>query len=580
MIDLSRLSAPVAAAAVALLAAPSWAGTASAATPGVRAAGPVSPTNDALIGVPGAAFGVTDAGPLPASASVAVDFVLRYRHADELERDAALVSTPGSPYYRQFLSNAQWNAYFAPGTQSVQRVTALLNRAGFRIASIGANRGIVKAVAPTSVVERYFNTTLRAALQPGRGLKYRNVTPAVIPAELAADVLAVTGLDSIETIRLKPAPHGVPESPSAQQARLASQAPPLFGPGGVNELGPAVLLTGYSYPTGKNGKGATIGISVPDGFVASDTAAYLKYFQITQTGKVTVVPINGGYKGGPQGEGTLDVESISGLAPAADVLFYEWPDFSNTSILDSFNTIVSDDAVSSVSNSWGGAENGQPASLLKASDKIFLQAVMKGIDFIFSSGDAGAEADGSSVVAAWPADDPNVTTLGGVHIKVNSSTGAIVFTTGTWKNLGSGNNYRDGSGGGVSKIYPLPSYQSQVAISTTGRNEPDISVVGDQEDANYAASFGGWYSQGGTSWSAPSFNALLADIVSETGKKPGFVNPTLYKAYGKGPAAFVTDVVHGYNGIDGLFGYKAVKGYDLVTGFGTPVGTALLKVLQ
>jgi kumamolisin len=294
--------------------------------------------------------------------------------------------------------------------------------------------------------------------------------------------------------------------------------------------------------------------------------------------------VKGGYHDGPQGEATLDVETISGLAPGANIDVYEAPNFANANIIASLNAVVDQHKVSSVSNSWGEGENLVPANILKSSDNIFKQAVAKGIEEIFSSGDSGAEGDyrqnGSyAVVADWPACDPYVTALGGVHITVNGTTGAIESTTATWLNLKDRNGYADASGGGISAVYALPSYQSQIAIKTTGRNVPDLALPGDQEDANYAASFGGWYSQGGTSWSGPAFNAMLADVESGLGTTTGFVNPTLYAAYGTGGASFVGDVTTGANGIFGHFGYSAGPNYDLTTGMGTPIGSALLSIL-
>ncbi len=579
MTRILRLATPAAAAFTAMILTPLGASASAAA---LRPAS-VPASTGPLIDVPGTALGLTDAGALAATALVPVDFILNEQHADELAHDIALLSAPRSPYFHRFFTNEQWNAYFAPSAATVQRVIGLLNRAGFHVTQISANRKIVSAVAPAAVVQRYLRTTLRMVDQPGLGLRYRNAVPAIIPAELAGDVMAVTGLDNLESIRIKPHPHGTPETVAQQQARLARPTPPLFGPAGVSELGPAVLASGYSYPSA--GAGVTVGINIPgDTAVPSDTATYESYFGITPTGKLTIVPVNGGYHGGPQGEATLDVETIVGLAPAANINVYEAPNFSNKNIIASLNAVVSANTVSSVSNSWGEGENLVPKAILESSDSIFEQAVAKGIEFIFSSGDSGAEGDyrqnrSYKVVTDWPACDPNVTAVGGVHIDVNATTGAIISTTATWLNLRSGKGYADASGGGVSAVYGLPPYQTQVAIKSSGRNVPDVSLVGDEEDANYAKAFGGWYSQGGTSWSGPAFNAMLADIASKNGKTTGFINPTLYAAYGAGGASFVTDVTTGANGIFGQFGYPATVNFDLATGVGTPIGTALLSVL-
>jgi pseudomonalisin len=278
----SRFTTPAATALAALLLAPALTATASASA-GPRQ--PASFTVPAKIGtsidVPGLALGVRDAGALTANTLLPIDFILNDRHTDELAHDIELLTTKGSPYYRRFLTNEQWNAYFAPSEQSVERVAGALTRAGFQVQSVTENREIVSAVGPAAVIARYFNTSLRAVVQPGLGLRYRNAAPATIPAAIAGDVLTVTGLDNLETIRIKPHPVG-----SAQLSSVGPTTPPLFGPAGVSELGPAVLASGYQYPAGDTGAGVTVGINIPgDTALFSDTATYLKYFGVKHTGK-------------------------------------------------------------------------------------------------------------------------------------------------------------------------------------------------------------------------------------------------------------------------------------------------------
>merc|ERR1719161_3536313 len=84
----------------------------------------------------------------------------------------------------------------------------------------------------------------------------------------------------------------------------------------------------------------------------------------------------------------------------------------------------------------------------------------------------------------------------------------------------------------------------------------------------------------GTSASCPVFAgivSLLNDAQIKNGKKPlGFLNPWLYQN-----AHAFTDVTVGSNRIDrsGLsvqYGWDAVKGWDPVTGLGTPMFNKLL----
>ena len=533
--------------------------------------------------------GLRDAGSLAGTAPVHLGFVLAYQHANELERDVLLVSTKGSPEYRHFVSSAQWNAYFAPSAATVRATAIALQRAGFRIESIPDNRGVIDAVAPASVVSGFFATQLRAVIQPSVGLRYRNATPALIPQALRGTVLAVTGLDTLERHRLPihprfaPAPLNVPSpNAAAQQARIGG---PVTAPDGG--YGPVVLANGYQYPVqrGYDGTGTTVGITIPDTYLDSDTAAFLKYFHIKQSGKVTRFPVNGGYTGPLAGEATLDTETISSLAPGANIDVYQFPDFSTRSIIDTYNRVVSDNVVDSVSNSWGGCELGNPPLYLAASNIIFQQAALKGITFIFSSGDSGAyTCGGTTPTASDPASQPYVVAVGGISFKANAA-GKIVSTTASWvdarKLIGPG---IDG-GGAVSQIWPLPAYQNNVAVSKKGRNVPDLSLPGDVEDAWYIV--GGWHGPvGGTSWSAPAFNAMLTEVNEVIGQengmpvsRSGFVNPSLYAAYGSVGNLVFTDVTQGNNGAFIGPGFSATPGFDLATGLGTPIGFGLAQFL-
>lgn len=521
---------------------------------------------------------IRDAGPLAGSVPIRVGFVLTGRHADELERDVALVSSKGSLQYRHFLSNAQWNAYFAPSEQTVQSVAVALRRAGFTIRSVASNRGMIEAEAPSGAVARYFSTTFRRAIEDGSsGLRYRNATPARIPGELRAAVAAVVGLDDIDNVHL-----ARPQTLS-RPAGAFDIGGPILGPD--KGYGPAVFATGYDYPVrhGYDGSGGTVGITIPDDYLDSDTAAYLAFFRIKQTGTVRRIPVDGGYIGPPQGEATLDVETISALAPGANIDAYEFPP-TTRGILDTFNQIVADNVVDAFSNSWGGCEITEPALAREAEKTMFEQAALKGITVISMSGNSGAYGCYKRPAVEADASNPYDTAVGGVHVDVHPRTGAFLSTLGTWSVALTKGPY--GSGGGVSREWPLPSYQRKVAVDTSGRNVPDLALAGDIEDSWYFK--GCWCGPiGGTDWAAPAFNAMLEEtnqvIGHENGVRilrAGFVNPSLYAAYGAvGERAF-TDVTQGSNGVPKIGpGYNAGAGYDLVTGLGTPVGMGLAEYL-
>jgi len=82
----------------------------------------------------------------------------------------------------------------------------------------------------------------------------------------------------------------------------------------------------------------------------------------------------------------------------------------------------------------------------------------------------------------------------------------------------------------------------------------------------------------GTSMATPTFSGIMSVLNSHqiklTGKPLGFVSPLLYKMWGDNPTTF-NDVIIGDNicteqGCAGCKGWLATKGWDPVTGLGTP----------
>ena len=77
---------------------------------------------------------------------------------------------------------------------------------------------------------------------------------------------------------------------------------------------------------------------------------------------------------------------------------------------------------------------------------------------------------------------------------------------------------------------------------------------------------------GGTSAVAPLWAGLIALLNQKLGKPVGYLNPLLYGSLmGTGACR---DVVSGNNG-----SYSAAKGWDPCTGWGSPVGSKLLRAL-
>lgn len=109
-----------------------------------------------------------------------------------------------------------------------------------------------------------------------------------------------------------------------------------------------------------------------------------------------------------------------------------------------------------------------------------------------------------------------------------------------------------------------------------GRGYPDVSAVGDNV---VIFNNGAPTIIGGTSAAAPVFAAILNRINEEriaAGKGTvGFVNPTLYSNPG-----VLHDITVGNNSGCGTPGFYASKGWDPVTGLGTPNYPAMLNLFM
>ena len=156
-------------------------------------------------------------------------------------------------------------------------------------------------------------------------------------------------------------------------------------------------------------------------------------------------------------------------------------------------------------------------------------------------------------------------------------------------------------GGGVSTVWPMPSYQSGAAtslgvlgpqstcptsaIAGNCREVPDVSADAGTPIAIYCSydepvTCGpkGWTPLVGTSAAAPVWAPLfaLADASPSCAADGdvGFANPALYAvAGGDHYAAAFHDIASGDDDLTGTNGgrYKAGPGYDLASGLGTPI---------
>jgi YVTN family beta-propeller protein len=186
-----------------------------------------------------------------------------------------------------------------------------------------------------------------------------------------------------------------------------------------------------------------------------------------------------------------------------------------------------------------------------------------------------------------PSTQPGVTSVGGTSI--SGGLGPPPTET-TWN---SRKTYSDGAGGGgMSSTFAMPVYQ-QALLGSAGngqspcaggvcRETPDVSADADPAKGyivyNTSNHLGGWTAFGGTSASAPLWAAVLAVVSSADGTTSGVgpLNPALYALASTGTSYF-NDVTTGDNDYNATNSgqYPAQRGYDMATGLGTPIASAL-----
>jgi hypothetical protein len=399
--------------------------------------------------------------------------------------------------------------------------------------------------------------------------------PTATPKPTASPTTAPTATPK-PTATPTTAPTATPKptaSPTATPTASPSGCSGSAADSGALSNSSGYLATGvakaFDYPVqhGCNGAGQTVAIAIDDPVTASYTSAYLKAAGVTQTGTVTNEAVDGGGSG-DEPEVDLDVQTIAGLAPGANIIVYDMGSLTDQAIEDTYNKVLSDGKAHVVNSSFGGCESSDTA-FADSTNSIAEQGAATGVTFAASSGDSGSDecsTGNSPPGVSAPAGGPYFISVGGLNF-TESTSGVLQTLTGTGD---SNSGYL--SGGGVSTVFALPSYQSGIAGTiSSGRNQPDISGPGVGVAVYTGGSFGEY---DGTSWASPAIVALIAEVNQLHGSNAGFVNPSLYSVYTADGYKAYTDCTSGNNG-----SYSCKTGYDQVSGIGAPQGWALANDL-
>lgn len=509
--------------------------------------------------------GAQEVGPADPNEMVDVTLRLRARsgktpfvNADEFKKSIAK---------RTILSRKEFEKQHGADPASMSLVESFAREHGLTVKEKSPERCTMILSGTVSAMNGAFGVELKKYRHASG--EYRGRTGEIhLPSELSSVVEGVFGLDN----RPQAKPHFRRRREQAGARALAQSV----------SYTPVQVAALYDFPANVTGSGECIAlIELGGGFNPTDLANYWKQLSLGTTPTVIAVSVgNGGNTptgdpNGPDGEVMLDIEVAGAIAPGSKIVAY-FAENTDAGFLNAITTAVHDSAntPSIISISWGGPESSWTQQAMISMDEAFQAAAAMGITVCVAAGDDGS-TDGVSDRrnhVDFPASSPNVLACGGTRLV---GSGTAISSETVWNEL---NNNEGATGGGVSDVFPLPSYQKSAGVPPSanpggkvGRGVPDVAGNADPTTGYATLVDGESGVTGGTSAVAPLWAGLTALLNQSLGKPAGFLNPLLYQA---NETADFNDITSGTNGA-----YSARVGWDACTGLGSPKGVDIAKAL-
>jgi kumamolisin len=510
--------------------------------------------------------GAREIGPANPNETVDVTIRLRSRAEKKSMVDASEFTKPIEKH--TILSRKEFEQRHGADPESVARIESFARQHKLSVKEKSSARRTVILSGTVAAMNEAFGVELKEYEHPGG--RYRGRTGAVLlPAELHDVVEGVFGLDN------------------------RPQAKPHFrrrhGRGGVRAAAvsssytPIQVAALYKFPAGVDGAGECIAlIELGGGYKPTDLSNYWSQLKLSETPTVSAVSVGSGSNkptgdpDGPDGEVMLDIEVSGSIAPGTKIVVY-FAENTDAGFLNAITTAVHDSTnkPSVVSISWGGPESSWTQQAMTSMDEAFQSAAAMGVTVCVAAGDDGSTDgvnDGLNHVD-FPASSPNVLACGGTELIASSNT---ISGETVWNELA---NNEGATGGGISDIFPLPSWQTGPGVPPSanpnhnvGRGVPDVAGDADPATGYVTLVDGDSEVIGGTSAVAPLWAGLIALINQSIGKPVGFINPLLYKT--ASTAADFHEITSGNNGA-----YSAGPGWNACTGLGSPIGTKVALAL-
>jgi subtilase family serine protease len=523
---------------------------------------------------------------------------------------ARSVSTPGSPAYGQYLSYPELAGRFGAPSSARARVVDYLTSHGATAVKVDPTGMFVFATLRVSQAERVFSTSL-ARFSTGHAGFVAPTAQVAVPAPLRGLIDGVVGLDTRPVVST---PGGLSRHVQPSSAYSPASGTPSGCTAGVQSGGftPNEYLTAYGvdplHASGLQGQHERVALIEIDGFRYSDIKTFAQCFGLDVPGITTYSASPGVTKAlPPGGEATLDLEVLDAITPDLGQLEVFESTADTGSILRAYLAplLYPDAKPQIISTSVGlcekftfQADNG---ASIRSAERGYELLAATGITVLAAAGDDGSAdcisgeeqnppASDQTLAVDYPASSPFVTSVGGTQLFLDG--GNHIQQQLVWNDTDQEPGI--GGGGGLSQLFTRPAYQNGV-VSPNQRGVPDISALADASPgyAIYCTASSPcdpsqpWTTVGGTSAATPLMAgavALINQDLHRTGHQfLGFMNPLLYDIGQHLPSLYsdVTqygnDVGPWINGGSGqpLGCCTAGPGYDLASGWGTPIVSAL-----
>jgi kumamolisin len=511
-----------------------------------------------------------------ANANATIEVSLKLRRIAPLP---ALTGRPAATISRRTLA-----AKYGASPKDIAKVSAVFKRLGLTTVHADAGTRTVRLSGTVAAMEAAFVVRLFDYVHPDDSYRGR-VGSIHVPAEVQAIVEGVFGLDNRRVVRRRRQPvRGTTRMHSAATVPAAWYTP-------------SQLATHYNFPPG-DGSGQAVGIlEFGGGYFPDDLRQFcaLAGVGVPQVNAISTDGTSTSAHDGAEGEVMLDIEIVAGVCPKATIVAY-FADFTEQGWITAIDAAVHDSANDPgvISASWGYAEDADiwTTAAMTQVNETLQEAAMIGVTVCLAAGDDGSSdaiADGHAHVD-FPGSSPYVLSVGGTTIPVKNGKQPDIG----WKE-GDGLRADNGgsTGGGCSALFPRPVWQKAVKIRSVnpgaiaGRVIPDVAANADWVASPYLLVVDGQAQANGVTSAATPLCASLITLMNAArgpGKRVGFLTPVLYQGKGGTTGTTVgtlgcTDVTSGENTTDAIGGYQAGKGYDAVSGWGTPNGKKLLSAL-